>query len=192
MDKIRTFAAMAPALMLVACGQTQTMPDDNEATGSTGFKTATERHQAPETEANASSDTATETAKSQLTPDAERGETGARDILLDFARAIELGQYAKARAMLSPADREKWSQSRFAALFTDLDKPTVAVPSGVMEGAAGSSYYTAPLTVTGNDKDGRPVRLEGQAVLRRVNDVDGASPAQLRWHFESVKLDWTH
>ncbi|CDO38346.1 hypothetical protein SPHV1_560033 [Novosphingobium sp. KN65.2] len=183
---------MAPALMLVACGQTQTVPDSNEATGSPVSEAGMKPDQATEIEATVSSDKATDTAKSQLTPDAERGETGARDVLLDFARAIELGQYAKAWAMLSPADREKWSQSRFAALFADLDKPTVAVPSGVMEGAAGSSYYTAPLTVTGTDKDGRPVRLEGEAVLRRVNDIGGASPAQLRWHLESVKLDWTH
>ena len=61
-----------------------------------------------------------------------------------------------------------------------------------MEGAAGSSYYTAPVTVTSSDKDGRPVRIEGEAVLRRVNDVPGATPAQLRWHMDKVTLDWTH
>ena len=94
--------------------------------------------------------------------------------------------------MLGPPDRKKWSEAEFAAIFADLDKITIAAPNGQMEGAAGSSYYTAPLTVTGTDKNGRPVRLEGEAVLRRVNDVDGATPAQLRWHFQSLTLDWTH
>ena len=61
-----------------------------------------------------------------------------------------------------------------------------------MEGAAGSSYYTSEATITANDKDGRPVRYEGPIVLRRVNDVPGASAAQLRWHIDSVQLDWTH
>lgn len=57
---------------------------------------------------------------------------------------------------------------------------------------AGSVYYTAPVAISGSDSDGRPVRIEGEAVLRRVNDVDGATPAQLRWHFDTLNLDWTH
>lgn len=127
-----------------------------------------------------------------LTPDAERSETGARDILLDFARNIERSRFTEAWALLSDADKRKWSEAQFAALFADLGEVTVAVPTGAMEGAAGSLYYTAPVTITGTDRDGRPVRMEGEAVLRRVNDVDGASAAQLRWHFQSLTLDWTH
>lgn len=127
-----------------------------------------------------------------LTPEAEQGVKGARNVLLSFARAIELTQFDQAWALLSPADKEKWSRPEFAKMFADLGKITVAVPTGTMEGAAGSSYYTAPVTITANDKDGRPVRIEGEAVLRRVNDVPGATPAQLRWHFETLKLDWTH
>ncbi|WP_197421820.1 MULTISPECIES: hypothetical protein, partial [unclassified Sphingomonas] len=127
-----------------------------------------------------------------LTPEAERGETGARDVLLDFARAIELRRFDQAWALLSPADRRKWSRSDFRSLFADLRKPIVAVPTGTLEGAAGSSYYTAPVTITGTDPSGRPVRIEGEAVLRRVNDIDGATAAQRRWHFQSLRLDWTH
>ena len=94
--------------------------------------------------------------------------------------------------MLSPADRRKWNRSDFRTLFADQRKPTVAVPTGALEGAAGSSYYTAPVTITATDKVGRPVRIEGEAVLRRVNDIDGATPAQRRWRFQSLTLDWTH
>jgi hypothetical protein len=131
-------------------------------------------------------------ARPDLTPDAERGESGARAVLLDFARAIELEQFDKAYAMLGETDRNRWTLAQFAALFADLDRIAVAVPGGTMEGAAGSSYYTAPATITGTDADGRPVRYEGEIVLRRVNDVPGATPAQLRWHIERVDLDWTH
>ncbi|GAA4009989.1 hypothetical protein GCM10022280_03920 [Sphingomonas swuensis] len=127
-----------------------------------------------------------------LVPEAERGEKGARNVLLSFARAIELKQFGQAWAMLSPGDKARWSRSAFAANFADLGKITVAVPGGTMEGAAGSLYYEAPITITGTDRDGRPVRYEGTATLRRVNDVDGATPAQLRWHFDNLKLDWTH
>ncbi len=129
---------------------------------------------------------------SPTVPDAERGETGARNVLLSFARAIELREFDQAWEMLDTADQTKWSKAEWRALFADLGKITVAVPSGTMEGAAGSSYYTSEATITATDKDGRPVRYEGPVVLRRVNDVPGASPEQLRWHIDSVKLDWTH
>lgn len=127
-----------------------------------------------------------------LTAEAERGEKGARNLLIGFARAIELGRYGDAWSMLGDADRKRWSQADFARMFADLPSRSVAVPEGVMEGAAGSLYYTAPVVITGSDRDGRPVRFEGEAVLRRVNDVDGASAEQLRWHFERLTLDWTH
>ncbi|WP_120077811.1 hypothetical protein [Aurantiacibacter odishensis] len=111
----------------------------------------------------------------RLTPEAERAETGARSVLLNWARAIELEEFDQAWAMLSESDGAKWSRTDFASQFAGLDEITVSVPSGKMEGAAGSSYYTAPVTITANDTEGRPVRYEGEAVLRRVNDV----PAQL-------------
>jgi hypothetical protein len=57
-----------------------------------------------------------------------------------------------------------------------------------MEGAAGSSYYTAPATITGIRADGSKATLKGEVVLRRVNDVPGATPEQLAWHIEQVNL----
>lgn len=127
-----------------------------------------------------------------LVPEAEKGEKGGRNILLSFARNIELAKYDAAWSLLGEEDRRKWPKSEFADIFADLDKVTVAVGNGEMEGAAGSAYYTAPLTVTGTDEAGRPIVIDGEAVLRRVNDVDGASADQLRWHFQSLTLDWTH
>ncbi|WP_439571843.1 hypothetical protein [Sphingomonas sp.] len=195
MDRKRIVALLVPVVTLAACGQ----PDPQAVTPSpTPTVTAPS---APATPASPTPPPAEPTpaaaatpaaASPTLTPDAERGETGARDVLLDFARAIELGRVDQAWALLSPADRRKWTRPAFRALFADLDRPTVAVPTGVIEGAAGSSYYTAPVTITGTDRSGRPVRIEGEAVLRRVNDVDGSTPAQRRWHFQSLSLDWTH
>lgn len=127
-----------------------------------------------------------------LTPEAERTETGARNVLHSWMRAIELEEYDQARALMSDTDRAKWSRSEWIKLFADLDRVTVAAPDGTMEGAAGSSYYTAPVTITASDADGRPVRYEGEVVLRRINDVPGATPEQLRWHIDRVTLDWTH
>jgi len=180
--------ALALALILSGCGQTQNSPNEE--------RTATAPPSSLDTGSAEGATTADE-ATPDLTPPpltakAERGEKGARNLLLSFARAIERGEYDQAWTMLSPADREKWSRTDFAALFADLGKITVSMPDGTIEGAAGSLYYSAPLTITASDSEGRPVRMEGSAVVRRVNDVDGATPAQLRWHFQTLTLDWTH
>lgn len=127
-----------------------------------------------------------------LMPEADKGETGARALLLDWARALELGRLEEAWAMLGEADREKWPLARFTDEFADLNDILVAVPGGSMEGAAGSLTYTSHATITATDDAGRPVRFEGPIVLRRVNDVPGATPDQLRWSIARVGLDWTH
>ncbi len=124
-----------------------------------------------------------------LTPAAERSETGARNLLLSFARAIELARYDQARALLSPADQSRWSAPAFAAIFADLAEVTVAVPAGQLDGAAGEGRFTAPVTVSGRDRDGRPVRIEGTAVLRQAAGAAGEPP---RWRFETLSLDVTH
>jgi hypothetical protein len=79
--------------------------------------------------------------------------------------------------------RSGLSEADFAAQWTSLHYPKVSLAKGTSEGAAGSIFYTAPVTIT----DG-PRVITGEVVLRRVNDVDGASPEQLRWHIESTSL----
>ncbi len=120
-----------------------------------------------------------------LTPEAMKGVKGARAVLLTWARALENRQFGTAWDQFGnpPASRAaftKWWQ-RYRTI-------TVSAPTGEMEGAAGSSYYTAPAIVTGETIEGKPFRLQGDVILRRVNDVDGATPAQLRWHIESADL----
>ncbi|MBY8825286.1 hypothetical protein K7G82_23485 [Sphingomonas colocasiae] len=187
MDRMKIRIALACPLLLLACEQGRS-PEKPVAP--------------PVTETNAGHEMAVSgegapvagpaSTPPGLTPEAEAGVKGARNILLAFAQAIERKNYEQARALLAPADRQKWSRPAFAAIFADMGEITVAIPDGRIEGAAGSSYYTAPVTITGDDRDGRPVRIEGEAVLRRVNDVQGATPAQLRWHFEALTLDWAH
>lgn len=64
----------------------------------------------------------------------------------------------------------------------------VAFGEGQTEGAAGSSYFTVPVTITAGDAAGSPVTTEGTLTARRVNDVDGASAEQLSWRI--VAIDW--
>jgi len=202
MDKNTAIAALLPALFLYACDRaTETSePVVRAPMSAAPVQETTSPSNAPEpasppagyVDGSGINEGYPDLTPTPLAPEVERTEKGATNVLMSFARALELKEFDQALALLSDADKRKWPKAAFTKLFADLGKITVAFAGGSMEGAAGSSFYTAPLTITAADKDGRPVRLEGEAVLRRVNDVDGATPAQLHWHFESVDLDWTH
>jgi len=127
-----------------------------------------------------------------LVPEAEKGEKGARNVLLGFARALENRQFDTAFALLGGSARGEQSEADFTAQWSDLRNISVAIVDGQIEGGAGSLYYTTQTTITAEDQEGRPIRFEGPIVLRRVNDVDGASAAQLRWHLESFNVVQTH
>jgi hypothetical protein len=67
------------------------------------------------------------------------------------------------------------------ASYDRADPPRLVLDKGEVEGAAGSLFYEAPVSLHFGT-EGEPER--GSLVLRRVNDVDGATPEQLRWHIE--------
>jgi hypothetical protein len=66
------------------------------------------------------------------------------------------------------------------ASYDRSEPPTLEVGRGEVEGAAGSLYYEAPVTL----RFGAAAPEHGSLVLRRANDVPGATPEQLRWHIE--------
>jgi hypothetical protein len=130
------------------------------------------------------------TAAPGVVPVADMGEKGARGVLLAWAHALERGDLdtayaqwgadAQARSGMEATEHRQW-WARFKTI-------TIAVSPGQMEGAAGSSYYTAPVAIVGKQRNGKPYRLEGAVTLRRVNDVPGATADQLHWHLEKVDL----
>jgi len=62
------------------------------------------------------------------------------------------------------------------------------LPPFAAEGAAGSIYAGIRVRVDARLVDGTRQRFVGNYTLRRVNDVDGSTPAQRRWHIEGAKL----
>lgn len=56
------------------------------------------------------------------------------------------------------------------------------------EGGAGSVYAEIRVTVDAALVDGTRQHYAGSYTLRRVNDVEGSSAAQRRWHIEQGKL----
>ncbi|HWK40503.1 MAG TPA: hypothetical protein VNR60_01105 [Croceibacterium sp.] len=73
---------------------------------------------------------------------------------------------------------------RLTTLFTGYSAPRIAAEEPVTEGAAGSLYCTVPGTLTDGGNLARPPE-HGELVLRRVNDVPGATSDQLRWTLRS-------
>ncbi|MGX7896976.1 hypothetical protein [Tsuneonella sp. HG222] len=183
----RTIIGLSSALALAACGSPA--PSPSTEAGDTAAPV--------ETPAPVVSGEPTPPAASPGTPEADPSqpanaeEKAARGVLLEWARSLEVGQLdrtwatwgkdAEARSGMTRAQHDAYWQ-RFKTI-------TIAMPTGTTDGAAGSLYYTAPTTVVGKTQDGRPYRLEGEVVLRRVNDVPGASADQLAWHIEKVDLN---
>ena len=113
---------------------------------------------------------------------------GAADVLQTYFALIETGDYAKAYDLWA-ADGQASGLSRpqFIARFGRYRQYSAQVGApGETEGAAGSIFITVPVQIYGRLSTGAPFHLRGDATLRRVNDVPGATPAQLLWRIASL------
>lgn len=181
---MKIFVPVVAALALSACNQTAPTPAPSEAADVP--VTTAEPLPAPSAPTSPPPPTPSgeDLSAPTLVPEAEKGEKGARNILLEWARALERRDFARADAQWGAGAAD----AKSAAQFGDYASLTVGFGDGDVEGAAGSLYYEVPLTVTAKRKNGTAVSRKGTVTLRRVNDVDGATPAQLRWHLAGVTL----
>jgi len=60
------------------------------------------------------------------------------------------------------------------------------------EGAAGSLSITVPVRVDATLKNGARQHFVGSYILRRINDVPGATADQLRWSVSAARLYPVH
>lgn len=110
-------------------------------------------------------------------------------VLAAWGHAVEARDWAAVRAFWGEhGTMSGLAPQAFARRWSVLKQPRVTIDIGVQEGAAGSSYYTAPVTLIDMAGQRGERRISGQVVLRRVNDVDGATPEQLRWHIEKSSI----
>jgi len=133
--------------------------------------------------APAPSATPTAEVSEPATPSASRDPA---EVLAAWAKAVEARDWRTVRSYWgSGGARSGMDDAAFAARWSDLLAPKVTIGAGEQEGAAGSLYYTAPVTIV----DG-PRSVKGEVTMRRANDVPGATPEQLRWHIENTTLAW--
>jgi len=110
-------------------------------------------------------------------------------VLRGWGMAIERRDWRQVRQLWGNHGADSGlSAEAFARRWDHLRRPKVTVGAGQQEGAAGSSFYTAPVRV---DEGSRS--FAGDVTIRRVNDVPGATPEQLRWHLDATtRAPWTN
>lgn len=121
---------------------------------------------------------------------AQNSAEDARAAIRDYYAAIDRGDYRRAYGLWSEhGDRSGMPYGRFVRGFARTAHTSVTVGRPYDEGAgAGSIYITVPVMVNATLKNGTRQRFVGTYLLRHVNDIDGASAWQRRWHIGSASL----
>ncbi|ANC87639.1 nuclear transport factor 2 family protein [Sphingomonas sp. NIC1] len=122
------------------------------------------------------------------TVDPTSGQAAA-DVVRRYYAAINARDYATAWTQWGDDGRPGQTFKGFEQGFAKTRATRVTIGTlPPAEGAAGSVYQTVPVTVEATTDGGARQRFAGSYVVRRVNGVDGASAAQLRWHLDSATL----
>jgi hypothetical protein len=127
-------------------------------------------------------DDRTPVSEAPFTPESAQG---AANVVQTYYALVEAGKFAEARRLRSDGGGDEADFDRYSEYHANIGAP------GRIEGAAGSLYVEVPVQAYGRLKSGEPFNLRGSATLRRVNDVPGATPEQLRWRIASIDLEPT-
>jgi hypothetical protein len=120
---------------------------------------------------------------------APKSPDAAADVVRRYYSAINARDFSTAWRMWGDDGRPGQTYRAFATGFAHTRNVRVTI--GALEpgdAAMGSIYQPVPVTVDATLHDGTRQRFVGRYTVRRVNDVDGASPGQLRWHLGSAEL----
>lgn len=109
----------------------------------------------------------------------------AGQVVQSFGALIEQKKWSDAEALWG----DRATATRFTAdLKRNRESHIEIGKPGDPEGAAGSIYVTMPIVFYGKNASGADFRRGADVILRRVNDVDGSTEAQRRWHIERIEL----
>ena len=119
------------------------------------------------------------------TPPAETSVRAAVQVVRAHYAAVSRHDY-RAAYRLWHSDQ---SYARFRQGYARTMRVTVTpIPPFDAEGAAGSVYAEIRVKVEAVLRSGAHQHFAGSYTLRRVNDVEGSTAAQRRWHIENAKL----
>ncbi len=190
-------AALLPLLLVVACDGREESAIDNLANGANASQVGNNvraeamalmeplNPPAPGTPGGLPVDPAP-IAEGAIDPDSAQG---AAQVVQGYYGLLEEKRFEDAQDLW---DQEgaigAQDDAHFEARFRGFGEihANIGAPS-LEEGAAGSAFVTVPVQVYGRIKaNGKPFYTLRQVVLRRVNDVPGATQEQRRWHIESI------
>lgn len=164
------------ALLLAACGKDPIAQSSSEASIAASEAVAASEE--------ASGD-ATEAAGNGLAAQLDQSALGERRdperLLRYYVNALRIGDWDDA-AKAWTLDAQM-TPNRLAEEFGGDAGPRIALGRGDSSNAAGTLFYEAPVVL--DFADGRPSR-RGSIVLRRINDLPGASEQQLNWRIERM------
>ena len=106
---------------------------------------------------------------------------GAAQVVQTYFALIETKKFAEAKKLWGTAASLAPDLSAYREYHAEVYKP------GDTEGAAGSIYVTVPVKAYGVTAKGEKFEEPQVVTLRRVNDIDGSTAEQRRWHI--VKID---
>jgi len=120
-------------------------------------------------------------ASPSLEETAQLGSKDCAEVVALYVEALRARRYdLAARVWNDPAI----DAARLQAVFGGYGEPQLEPTEPAVEGAAGSLYCTVGGKLTDAQDPSKPP-MEGTLLLRRVNDVPGATPDQLRWTLRS-------
>ena len=182
-------ASAALALCLGAChSPAASPPQHSNVTNTTNVEVAVPNGGAQPVNRLEALNRATEQGPSPNVPaKPSSGHASPADFINRYAALLQAHQFDQAYTLLDPSMR--LSKAQFEKRLSGYKMIDAAVGKvGPVEGAAGSLYATAQLTLTGEKADGTPYTLTGPVTLRRVNDVPGSTPEQRQWHIYKMDL----
>ena len=119
------------------------------------------------------------------TPAGERSVDAAVQIVRDYYAAIQRRDYRTAHALWSGGNDLAAFRRGYARTARVTVRP---IPPFDAEGGAGSIYAEIRVKVDAVLKSGQHQHFAGSYTLRRVNDIDGSTAAQRRWHITGAHL----
>lgn len=113
----------------------------------------------------------------------------AADVIRRYYAAIDAGEFRRAYELWGDSGKASGqTYQKFAAGFAETASVEVQVGApGRVEGAAGSRFVDVPVVIRAVLKNGEQQRFQGHYTLQRVV-VEGASPAERRWHIYSADI----
>jgi hypothetical protein len=119
------------------------------------------------------------------TPPAEASVQAAVAVVMRYYAALGRHDYRAAHALWPSGPGVAELRRGYAHTARTRVTP---LPPFTADGGAGSVYAEIKVKVDAVLTNGTAQHFAGSYMLRRVNDVDGSTAAQRRWHIESGKL----